>query len=1185
MKKILSIFINPWVIGILGFLALAFIIWFFSPLLAFNENYFMEPENRRLILIGAIAVLMIARALWKKFRSDKANTGIVDGIVESEAPETPDEGEEEVGLLKERFEDAVKLLKKSGDGKTSLYEMPWYIIIGPPGSGKTTALVNSGLEFPLADQFGKEALQGVGGTRNCDWWFTNEAVLLDTAGRYTTQDSDAEVDSTAWFGFLDLLKRHRKRRPINGVFVAISVQDLLTLSDAERAAHAASIKTRVQELYERFGIRFPVYVMLTKSDLMNGFMEYFDDLGQGDREQVWGFTLPLLDQNAEFDFEAAFSGEYDALVNRLNDRVTQRLHQEQDVQRRGQIFGFPRQVAALKPVVNDFLMKIFKPSRYDPPFMWRGMYFTSGTQEGTPIDRLMGSMARTFGLERQSVAAQGGQGRSYFIADLLQKVAFTESELAGTNRRLEIQRAWLQRASYAAVLVLAVVAIIAWTFSYLNNRELIAQSELETSELQETAANLGARQNHPLDALELLTQAEQMPGGYAEREKGTPWLHGFGLYQGKRIGRAAENAYIRLLGNTFLPRVMLDQEVQLRRGWDNPEMLFNALKAYLMLDHERYDPLFVRTVWKVLWEDDLPTGTTRTQMDDLNRHALALVNNMPGALPEALDEDLIERARRDARRITPAERVYARVRQRASADDLEPFTVRRAAGNDAGIVFRRKSGKELTDGIDGLYTYTGYHQVFDKYANEESQDLDSDSWVLGEDVLENVDTEKLADDVLNLYLSDYEEKYASLLSDLTLIKPSSLQETVRTLRILSHPQQSPLKKLALAVVNETTLQREEDEAGAMDKISRAAKKARALEQSVESKIRSTTGRTGPRLPRVSMTPRQRMLTGVGTKKLGKLGSMTDADGGDSLFDEVLQLLDELYVMLDEIEQSSDRAKMATEHAGKMESVSAELSRKTRGQDPMVAAVVNTMVGGVKGVMAGSTRSYLNDLWRSDGYDRCYDTIAGRYPFERGASREIKLDDFGDFFGNGGDMDSFFSTHLKDYVDTASRPWKWKAEMRGASTAALAQFERAERIRKAYFRRSGSSPQVRFGLKPMDMDRSISKLVLVLGDSRISYDHGPTQEVQFSWPGQDSSAVRIELTPQSPAPSARDEDGDWGWFRLLESATMRAVGGLGDSYEVTFSVGSRQASFELDPKSSYNPFELSDLSGFSCPERL
>ena len=79
---------------------------------------------------------------------------------------------------------------RAASGGGNLYALPWYVVIGPPGSGKSTLLQNSGLNFPLSSSFGKEAMRGVGGTRNCDWWFTDEAVFLDTAGRYTTQDSD-----------------------------------------------------------------------------------------------------------------------------------------------------------------------------------------------------------------------------------------------------------------------------------------------------------------------------------------------------------------------------------------------------------------------------------------------------------------------------------------------------------------------------------------------------------------------------------------------------------------------------------------------------------------------------------------------------------------------------------------------------------------------------------------------------------------------------------------------------------------------------------------------------------------------------------------------------------------------------------------------------------------------------------
>lgn len=69
------------------------------------------------------------------------------------------------------------------------------MVVGSPGDGKTTALLNTGLQFPLAEQMEQTSriltVPG-GGTLHCDWWFTNEAVLIDTAGRYARHDDGGE---------------------------------------------------------------------------------------------------------------------------------------------------------------------------------------------------------------------------------------------------------------------------------------------------------------------------------------------------------------------------------------------------------------------------------------------------------------------------------------------------------------------------------------------------------------------------------------------------------------------------------------------------------------------------------------------------------------------------------------------------------------------------------------------------------------------------------------------------------------------------------------------------------------------------------------------------------------------------------------------------------------------------------
>ena len=251
---------------------------------------------------------------------------------------------------------------------------------------------------------------------------------LDTAGRYVTQDSHQAVDSAAWEGFLDLLKKYRKRRPINGVLVAMSLSELLTQSEAERNAQVIAIRQRIQELYKHFGIRFPVYMMFTKCDLVAGFMEFFDDLDHDGRQQVWGTTFQLQEKQKDGDDDiTAFRGQLDLLLERLTDRMTWRMSQERDQSRRSKIYTFPQQLIALSATLDSFLRDVFSSSRFDDTVLVRGVYFTSGIQEGAPIDRMMSVMAKTFGVAEQALPSFGGKGRSYFITDLLRNIVFQES--------------------------------------------------------------------------------------------------------------------------------------------------------------------------------------------------------------------------------------------------------------------------------------------------------------------------------------------------------------------------------------------------------------------------------------------------------------------------------------------------------------------------------------------------------------------------------------------------------------------------------------------------------------------------------------------------------------------------------------------------------------------------------------
>ena len=211
MSKIGRFFTHPVVISLIGLLLISLLIWFAGPYIKFGDNNSAPLAGvvTRLVIIMILVVLWGLNNLRLQMKTNKNNQSLMSDIESNNEKGkiniSSEQASEEIHQINERFAHALETLKKlkfKGGGKNrALYELPWYIIVGPPGSGKTTALVNSGLDFPLADQFGKGALQGVGGTRNCDWWFTNEAVLIDTAGRYTTQDSHRVIDSSAWEGF------------------------------------------------------------------------------------------------------------------------------------------------------------------------------------------------------------------------------------------------------------------------------------------------------------------------------------------------------------------------------------------------------------------------------------------------------------------------------------------------------------------------------------------------------------------------------------------------------------------------------------------------------------------------------------------------------------------------------------------------------------------------------------------------------------------------------------------------------------------------------------------------------------------------------------------------------------------------------------------------------------------------
>jgi len=417
---------------LIGFIAVLSIVWFAGRMVG------LDTTDKKLIAMGAVTAVFVLfifiRWLWTKRSGDKLASELASHNAGSSA---------ELSEIKEKMQEALGSLKASHlgagyRGNTALYALPWYMIIGPSATGKSTLFANSGLHFPYSNS-SELHIQGFGGTRNCDWWFSDQAILIDTAGRYTTEQSE----NKEWLSFLALLKKYRPKLPINGVMVAISVADVLTSDSEEIRQHVKLVRERIEELITQLGVIFPVYITFTKTDLISGFEPFFSDLSEKEREQVFGAYLLDISEDQKNDPAEMFEVRMQELYERLCEQRLSKVARERNEHRKQLILDFPNQFQSASTKLTEFVNLLFKSNPYQEVPWFAGVYFTSGTQEGTPIERITNGVRDQFGAvvvdQKQESITQ-----SYFINRVFNDVIFKLQDLTRGNRKKRLVGRWLK---------------------------------------------------------------------------------------------------------------------------------------------------------------------------------------------------------------------------------------------------------------------------------------------------------------------------------------------------------------------------------------------------------------------------------------------------------------------------------------------------------------------------------------------------------------------------------------------------------------------------------------------------------------------------------------------------------------------------------------------------------------------
>jgi hypothetical protein len=429
-------------------------------------GYFLSPRAMMVMFLGVAllgALLVLYRLLLKWM--DKRKAAPMEKALASNSAAAPTGVSDparraSLDSMRRSFETGVEKFRAAGK---NLYSLPWYALVGESGSGKTEAIRHCNVGFPpgLQDQ-----LQGVGGTINMNWWFTNHAVILDTAGRLMFEE--VEPGSTSeWQEFLKLLKKNRPNCPINGMLLVIPAESLIKDTADQLEKKGGKIAQQLDNIQRALGVRFPVFVVITKCDLINGFREFFDTLKDPQlQHQILGWSNPAdLDQpfNPEL-VEQHLRTVQQRLQRRRLGLLLDPVHTEDPSARRANqvdaLYAFPEALVKIAPRLRRYLEMIFVAGEWSAkPLFLRGIYFTSSMREGSALDAdLAEAMGRP--IESLPEGRIWERDRAYFLRDLFMQKVFREKGLvtrAVNTRQQQRKRQTVVMGSAAAGLLLVLV--------------------------------------------------------------------------------------------------------------------------------------------------------------------------------------------------------------------------------------------------------------------------------------------------------------------------------------------------------------------------------------------------------------------------------------------------------------------------------------------------------------------------------------------------------------------------------------------------------------------------------------------------------------------------------------------------------------------------------------------------------
>ncbi|MBC7939566.1 MAG: type VI secretion system membrane subunit TssM, partial [Chitinophagaceae bacterium] len=810
-------------------------------------------------------------------------------------------------------------------------------------------------------------------------------------------------------------------------------------------------------------------------------------------------------------------------------------------------------------------------------------------QEGSPIDRVLGTLGRAFGIEQRPASVPAWRGKSFFLTRLLKEVVFAEQGLVGRNHRAEtLRRRW--RLLGITAMALASVALVAgWGISYTRNSSYLADVQALVPDVEAAVAAVPPATGAAMSVLpSALDRLVALPAPTAFALDVPPLLNTLGLYQAPYIAGGAEIGYRKLLDHALMPRVARRLEERLRAAnRDNLELAYESLKGYMMLYTPEHFDADAFKAWVALdWDANLASTLTAEQRGALVEHLDAAVSRGAPQAPAPMDTTLVANVREMLVAYPLEYRIVSRMKRTRLGADFPEFTAAGAGGPNAIRVFERNSGQALTKGIPGLFTRDGYFKAFKPSIAKATPALaEEERWVLGvtppPESLKQVaggllggGNAELQSRVERLYLQEYIKLWDQYIADVRIVRLGGLERSLTVAGLLAAPD-SPLASYLRAVARETQLGATVVAANAAAAAGRGPsmsnstlKRLDRAKEDIAALVGRATGGDevkGPGRPLEMMVddhfaPLHRMVSGTPPP-----------------IDETMKLFNEVFVQLTAID-AAQKTKTAPPAGGGGAAAKAAAGMQPEPIKSMLMALADA--GAAQGRVA--ERQGLSGEVRPVA-QQCDKTIAGRYPFALGSRSDVLPDDFGQMFGVGGQLDDFFQRKLAPLVDIGVTPWAYRPLPDGTKPpggTALADFQRAAKIREAFFRAGGKTPGFKVDLRLLEMDAAVKELLLDVDGQVMKFVAGNTAAQTFTWPSaRVASQIKLSLGSEPQL-----FEGPWALFRMIGQYEVQPSP-QPERFTVLINVDGRKAKLEVIAASALNPLRLREMQAFRCPEAL